>query len=38
MHKTMARTTMGARGPLVAMKRKLANVSSSKIMAMLGVG
>ncbi len=29
---------MGARDPQVAMKRKLIKVSSSKIMAMLGVG
>jgi hypothetical protein len=29
---------MGTRGPPVAMKRKLVKVSSSKIMAMLGVG
>jgi hypothetical protein len=38
MHKTMARTTMGARGPPVVMKGKLVKVSSSKIMAMPGVG
>jgi hypothetical protein len=36
MHKTMARTTMGARRPSVAIKRKLIKVSSSKIMAMAG--
>jgi hypothetical protein len=38
MHKTMARTTMGVEGPLVAMKRKLVKVPSFKIMAMLRVG
>jgi hypothetical protein len=38
MHKTMGRTTMGARGPPIAMKGKLVKVLSSKIMAMPGVG
>ncbi len=38
MHKTMASITMGARGPPVAMKGKFVKVSSSKIMAMPGVG
>jgi len=38
MHKTMASITMGARGPPVVMKGKLVKVSSSKIMAMPGVG